>query len=126
MLRGLDPVLRFWVFAGFRLFVRGLRRPDRQRHAGRHPSRRVTDPDEDHVIAFALVALADAIVSGDRDLLDLPDFHDIPSFTASQALTLIEQSVAKQKPSPARAGFLVHGGGREPPYGSWLQSAKAL
>jgi len=51
-----------------------------------------TDPDDDHVIACALAAHADAIVSGDRDLLDLPDFRDIPILTASQALALIEQT----------------------------------
>jgi putative PIN family toxin of toxin-antitoxin system len=51
-----------------------------------------TDPDDDHVIACALAAHADAIVSGDRDLLDLADFRDIPILTASQALALIEQT----------------------------------
>lgn len=48
-----------------------------------------TDPDDDHVIVCALAAHVDAIVSGDRDLLDLPDFRDIPILTASQALALI-------------------------------------
>lgn len=52
-----------------------------------------TDPDDDHVIACALAAHADAIVSGDRDLLDLLDFRDIPILTASQALALIEPTI---------------------------------
>ena len=51
-----------------------------------------TDPDDDHVIACALAAHANAIVSGDRDLLDLADCRDIPILTPSQALAMIEQT----------------------------------
>ena len=51
-----------------------------------------TDPDDDHVIACALAAHANAIVSGDRDLLDLADFRDIPIRTPRQALATIEQT----------------------------------
>ena len=48
------------------------------------------DPDDDHVIACALAAQADAIVSGDRDLLVLERYHDIPIVTPAHALKLID------------------------------------
>ena len=44
-----------------------------------------TDPDDDHVIACAIAARADAIVSGDHDLLDLREYHGIPILTAALA-----------------------------------------
>jgi len=48
------------------------------------------DPDDDLVIACAVVGRADVIVSGDRDLLDLEQVGEIPILTAAQFLTLIE------------------------------------
>lgn len=47
------------------------------------------DPDDDHVIACALAARADAIVSGDRHLLDLGQHQGIAILTAADALTRI-------------------------------------
>ncbi len=44
------------------------------------------DRDADHVIACAVAARADAIVSGDRHLLELEQHHGIPILTAAQAL----------------------------------------
>jgi len=44
------------------------------------------DPDDDHVLACALVGKADAIVSGDRGLLQLGSFRGIPILTAPQCL----------------------------------------
>ena len=44
------------------------------------------DPDDDHVLAAALGADAQLIVSGDRDLLDLGTFSGIPILAATQAL----------------------------------------
>jgi predicted nucleic acid-binding protein len=41
------------------------------------------------VIAYAIAARADAIVSGDRDLLDLDEYRGIPILTAAEALTRI-------------------------------------
>lgn len=47
------------------------------------------DPDDDHVLACALAAQADLIVSGDHHLLDLKTYQDIHIVTASEALQLI-------------------------------------
>ncbi len=44
------------------------------------------DPDDDHVLAAALAASADLIVSGDADLLVLKRFQDIPILASVQAL----------------------------------------
>lgn len=43
------------------------------------------DPDDDQVIAAAIAAHADLIVSGDSDLLTLESFDSIPIVTAAQA-----------------------------------------
>lgn len=47
------------------------------------------DPDDDEVLALALLAQADVIVSGDNDLLVLQSFMGIPIVTAAQALQSI-------------------------------------
>lgn len=44
------------------------------------------DPDDDHVLACALAAKADLIVSGDRDLLTLKSFREIPIVTAAETV----------------------------------------
>ena len=44
------------------------------------------DPDDDAVLATALAAHADLIVSGDSDLLDLGKFGDIRILTTAEAL----------------------------------------
>lgn len=49
-----------------------------------------TDPDDDHVLAAALMGAADLIASGDkRDLLPLGSYQGIPIITARQALERI-------------------------------------
>ena len=48
------------------------------------------DPDDDEVLALALLAQAQAIVSGDNDLLVLQRFEDIAIITAAQALAQLE------------------------------------
>lgn len=48
----------------------------------------LTDPDDDHVLACALAAKADLIVSGDRDLLTLKSFREIPIVTATEAVRI--------------------------------------
>lgn len=50
------------------------------------------DADDDQVIAAALAAGADLVVSGDADLLSLGSFEGIAIVTASAALARIESS----------------------------------
>jgi uncharacterized protein len=50
------------------------------------PQRICRDPDDDAVLACALAAQADLIVSGDQDLLVLQAFEGIQIVTAAQAL----------------------------------------
>lgn len=47
------------------------------------------DPDDDHVLACAIVASADLIVSGDRDLLELNSYQGIPVLKPADALARI-------------------------------------
>lgn len=49
----------------------------------------VRDPDDDQVIACALAAQADLVVSGDADLLSLRQHQGIAIVTAAQALERI-------------------------------------
>jgi putative PIN family toxin of toxin-antitoxin system len=44
------------------------------------------DPDDIHVLACAMGACADAIVTGDNDLLSMAAFEGIPILTVRQAL----------------------------------------
>lgn len=48
------------------------------------------DPDDDAVLALALAAKVDFIVSGDKDLLDLQVFESIPVVTPAAALLWID------------------------------------
>ena len=48
------------------------------------------DPDDDEVLALALLAQAQAIISGDNDLLVLQSFEGIAILTAAQALQQLE------------------------------------
>jgi len=48
------------------------------------------DPDDDAVLALALAAQADLIVSGDQDLLVLQRFEGVPIVNAAQALQLLD------------------------------------
>lgn len=50
------------------------------------------DPDDDQVIACAVVGQADVIISGDRDLLALGQVGRIPVLSAAQFLEVLEQS----------------------------------
>lgn len=47
------------------------------------------DPPDDHVLACALAASADLVVSGDDDLLSLGSFKGIRIVTAAEAVKLI-------------------------------------
>jgi len=50
------------------------------------------DPADDHVLACALAARAHAIVSGDRHLLALATFRDIPILRPADALLRLTTS----------------------------------
>lgn len=50
------------------------------------------DPDDDHVLACALTAGADLIVSGDKHLLELKSYQNIPILTAAEAVKFIAAS----------------------------------
>jgi uncharacterized protein len=54
------------------------------------------DPDDDQVLALALAAKAEVIVSGDADLLSLSSFEGIPIVAPAEAVRLVEA-----KASPA-------------------------
>ena len=47
------------------------------------------DPADDAVLALAIVAQVDLIVSGDGDLLTLASYADIPILTPAQAVQMI-------------------------------------
>ena len=49
----------------------------------------IADPDDDHVLACALTAQADLIVSGDKHLLNLGIFQNIDIITAAQFIERI-------------------------------------
>jgi len=53
------------------------------------PSVIARDPDDDHVLACAVAARADLIVSGDAHLLELERYQNIRIVTPTAALTLI-------------------------------------
>ena len=52
------------------------------------------DQDDDAVLACAVAARADAIVSGDHHLLDLQAYDAIPILTAPALLALIDPSAS--------------------------------
>ncbi len=49
------------------------------------------DPDDDHVLALALAAQVDLIISGDEDLLVLQSFEEMPILSPAQALEIISK-----------------------------------
>ncbi len=48
------------------------------------------DPDDDKVLALAIAARVEVIVSGDKDLLSLGSFEGVPILAPAQALGLLE------------------------------------
>lgn len=51
------------------------------------------DPDDDAVLALAMAAQADLVISGDDDLLCLSSFEGIPVLTPAQALQRVLESL---------------------------------
>lgn len=58
------------------------------------------DPDDDAVLAAALAARADLIVSGDAHLLNLKQYHGIDIVTATEALARLEASATERSRNP--------------------------
>jgi PIN domain len=61
------------------------------------------DPDDDQVLALAIAAKVDLIVSGDNDLLSLGSFEGVPIIAPAQAVTFVEATssgVGRQKARP--------------------------
>ena len=58
----------------------------------------VRDPDDDHVLACAIEAVADLIVTGDADLLTLESYQRIPVVTPAEALRRLEAQKSKYAP----------------------------
>ena len=56
------------------------------------PPRVVRDPDDDHVIACAVAAEAEIVVSGDGDLLSLGRYKGIPVVTATEMLRRVTEA----------------------------------
>jgi putative PIN family toxin of toxin-antitoxin system len=52
----------------------------------------LADPDDDHVLACALAAKAELIVSGDRHLLALREYQGIPILPAADALQRVDSA----------------------------------
>jgi putative PIN family toxin of toxin-antitoxin system len=62
----------------------------------------VADPDDDHVIAAAVAAKADLVVSGDRHLLDLASHDGIRIVTPAEAVSIIpSRGLGWGRPNPA-------------------------
>lgn len=53
------------------------------------------DPDDDHVLACALAAGAELIVSGDKRLRNLKSYHGIPIVTAAETLKRLPKGRVK-------------------------------
>jgi putative PIN family toxin of toxin-antitoxin system len=53
------------------------------------------DPDDDEVLALAIAAQVDLVVSGDDDLLSLKTFRNTPIVTAAEAVNRIAQSSSR-------------------------------
>lgn len=51
----------------------------------------LADPDDDHVLACALAARADLVVSGDKRLRNIKSYQGIPIVTVAEALTRLPQ-----------------------------------
>lgn len=49
----------------------------------------LNDPDDDHVLACAVAAQAQLIVSGDKHLLTIKSYQDIPIVTAAEAVSIL-------------------------------------
>jgi uncharacterized protein len=50
------------------------------------------DPDDDEVLALAIAAKVELIVSGDHDLISLSSFQGIPILAPAEAVNLIAAS----------------------------------
>jgi predicted nucleic acid-binding protein len=58
-------------------------------------TRTAEDPDDDDVLACALAAGADVVVSGDKRLRDLKSFHGIPILSPADTLAAVTSARAR-------------------------------
>jgi uncharacterized protein len=56
----------------------------------------VRDPDDDHVLACAVAATVDLVVTGDQDLLIIKHYQHIPIITPVEALRMIEAGTVQK------------------------------
>lgn len=59
----------------------------------------LADPDDDHVLACAVAARTELIISGDRHLLGLREYQGIPILNATEALHRVDPEKPIDKPS---------------------------
>lgn len=57
----------------------------------------LADPDDDHVLACAMAAKAELIVSGDRHLLGLREYQSIPIVRPAEALKRLQPARLSEK-----------------------------
>ena len=92
LIEELERVLRerFSLTPAAQVFLRELRRSVRQVEVNVLPVPVCRDPDDDIVLATAVAAQADAIVTGDEDLLVLREYEGVAILSPRQFLERVQ------------------------------------